>query len=294
MQVFVSHATEDHPLAVYLKGVFSEVGVTAFMLPDDAPAGASWMDTIRQGLADCDEAVYLLTPRSLGRQWIAAEWAAFWAQGKAGAPLRLGVPLEHVWEPMRMQQGAALDDHSGMARLLKRWAETTGKVPAEGVLPLAREIAAESVDIAQRLGEEALDKMLERFSRNIRHATSNVSEVDVANLVAAGRISDVVAVATADEAAPVKQKQVAASLLSSGRHADALRVAISIDSRAEAKNVALLVVNGMDSATSPDSGEWAFLEGIYGHLRDPQRRDVRERMQRRGVVPQGSWAKPAD
>lgn len=289
MKVFVSHATEDHPLAEYLAVAFRQVGVDSFVLPDDAPLGSSWMESIRAGLGACDEGVFILTPRSVSRPWIAAEWACFWSMDKRSSPLMLGVTPGDIWEPMRTYQGAALNAPERISSLLKRWSELTGEQPAAGVVPLAQQIAQQCTEINARVRRDIAGAIIERVAKNIRPGTGNISGQDVSDLVDEERVTDLVDIATSQVATSVKQRQIATGLVLAGRHGEALRIARAIENRAEARNVATAVVDTMDITAIPESEEWTFLIGIFDHLRSPQRRDIHARMLARGIVPIGPW-----
>src|SRR3954447_26538512 len=104
MRVFLSHAHSDGAVARYLASAFREVGVRAFMLPDDAAVGAPWMDAILEGLRECDEAVSIITSDSVSRPWIGAEWACFWMQKKPVSALLAETRVDQLWEPMRTLQ----------------------------------------------------------------------------------------------------------------------------------------------------------------------------------------------
>lgn len=48
MKLFLSHATDDAPIARFLKASFVSVAVDTSMLPDDALPGSGWMGQIRE------------------------------------------------------------------------------------------------------------------------------------------------------------------------------------------------------------------------------------------------------
>lgn len=290
MRVFVSHTASDHPLAEYLSAALDQVGVQTFMFPEDAAPGTSWMEAIRAGLRVCDEAVSIMTVRSTGRPWIAAEWTAFWLQEKPCTALLLDTPNDKLWDPMRTLQAVSVTDPTRLLPLLKRWADATSIQPPSGLIPLAREISSECAGILVRLQREEVGIVLSRVAANVSYGTDNVDPADISLLVAANRVTELVDLATSPNASNVKKRQIGMGLVANGRHGEALAVSLAIDNRAEAKNVAVAVVNHMAPSALESSEEWAFLIGIFPHLGEAQHRVVLERLHARGVYPLGPWA----
>lgn len=289
MRVFVSHASTDHPLALYLSAAFSTIGVQTFMLPENAPPGTSWMEAIRHGLHECDEAVSLVTPEALSRPWITAEWACFWLQEKHCTALLAGAKVSELWQPMATFQAVNLLEPGRLSPLLNRWAAATQVLPAAGVIPLANEVAQEAQAILARQRLENLDAVISRVERNLPPGTGNIRREDITRLIDADRVTDLVDLTLGDTVAAVKRKQVAQGLVTAGRHGEALVLAVAIDNRAEAKNVAVTVVDRMPADALEESEEWQFLIGIFPHLGTPQRRDVLNRLLQRGITPIGVW-----
>jgi hypothetical protein len=289
MRVFLSHVSTDHPLAIYLSSAFSSVGVETFMLPEHAAPGTSWMEAIRHGLHECEEAVSLITPEALTRPWIAAEWACFWLQEKHCTALLGGAKVNDLWRPMSTFQAVDLLEPARLSPLLNRWAESTRVLPTPGVIPLANEVAREAEAILARQRLENLDAVLTRVASNLPSGTDNIRREDVVRLVEADRVTDLVDLALGDSVANVKRKQVAQSLVFAGRLGEALLLAEAIDNRNEAKNVALTVVDEMPRVALEESEEWQFLLGIFPYLGKPQRRDVLNRLTQRGITPLGAW-----
>jgi hypothetical protein len=293
MQVFLSHASADSPIADFLKTCLAgDLGVTVFMLPDDAPPGSEWIEQIRAGISNCDELFSLATPNSVTRPWISAEWACFWLQGKPCTPLLVDVPVSRLWEPMRAYQSANLLSPTSSLPLLKRVAETTRVQPADGVLRLAHSIAKEIPKIRERQRQASVEEVITRVGENMGSGTGDIRPTDVALLVEVERLPELIDLALQPTSSAVKQRQVAVSLVALGRMGEALRIARSIQNRAEARSVAVAVVRQMDRGLGPESEEWTFLFGIFEHLRPPQRRDVREELLRCGVAPLGPWTEP--
>ena len=291
MKAFVSHAAVDAPLAEFLtESLSTNLGVTFFIMPRDAPPGLPWIDQIKTGIAQCDVLWSIITPNSATRPWISAEWACFWYQGKPTAPLLAGVSFDTLWDPMKAYQSVLLDDVSSMTRFLKSVAEETGVQPPSGVRPLAGEVAREIPAIQRRQMIGNLEEVFRRLAANLRSGGPDVDSNDVKALVAGDRLDEVMQLAMSDEAAPVKQRQVAMGLLESGRTGDAGRLAMIMANRAEARTIAVRIVRRMPRGATMASEEWTVLEQLYGRLRFPQRRDVLDAMEQSGVAPLGRWA----
>jgi hypothetical protein len=289
MRVFVSHVSTDHPLALYLANESLNVGVETFMLPDDAAPGAPWMEAIRRGLRLCDEAVSLVSPEALMRPWLTAEWACFWLQEKHCTTLLADVHVGDLWQPMATLQAVDLLDAARLSPLLSRWAEATGRIPTSGVVPLANAVAREAKAILARQRLEDLDAVLKRIASNLPSGTEGIRSEDIMRLIEADRVTELVDLALGDSVANVKRRQVAQGLVAGGRHGEALLIAEEIDNRNEAKNVALTVVDAMPKTALKGSEEWQFLLSIFTHLGKPQRRDILNRLTRRGITPLGVW-----
>lgn len=290
MHVFLSHASADAPIAAFLKTCFArDLGVTIFMLPDEAPPGSEWIEQIRDGIATCDELFSLASPNSVGRPWMSAEWACFWLQDKRCTPLLVDVPVSKLWEPMRAYQAADLLNPTSSLPLLKRIADSTGTQPDDGVLRLAHSIADEIPQIRERQRRASVEQVVTRVGSNMMGGTSDINPEDVALLVEFERLPVLMDLALQSTASAVKQRQVAVSLVALGRMGEALRLATAIPNRAEARSVALAVARQMDRGLGPESEEWTFLFGIFDHLRPPQRRDVRDELLRRDIAPLGQW-----
>lgn len=289
MKVFLSHATADAAIARFLKASLVGVGVSTFMLPDDAPPGSAWMEQIREGLTSSEELFTLLTPASLNRPWISAEWAAFWVSNRATTPLLVGTQISDIWEPMRARQAVNLEDPAQSLSFLKRLADHTGIQPTDGVWPLSREVAQQIPEIRERALLHNIDAVMTRISKNLQSGATNLKEDDVFAAVKAERVGDLVVLGTADQAAAVKQKQLAVALVRAGRPGEAFGIAKSMHNRNEVKNIVFAVLDTMNPSLGEESEEWIFLTNIYDHLGTPQLRNVRERMLDLGIYPRGPW-----
>ena len=62
----------------------------------DVKSGDRIEDKVRLGLQSCDELICLLTPWSVGRNWVWAEMAGAWIQSKRYVGITYGVTLDEI------------------------------------------------------------------------------------------------------------------------------------------------------------------------------------------------------
>jgi hypothetical protein len=291
MMVFLSHTAYDAPIAHFLKGALGpQLSVDFFLLPDDAPPGTAWIDRIKLGLERSDELYSIVSPESLPRPWMSAEWACFWMQGKPTTPLLIETRVEQLWEPMRAFQSVNLADASSVAAFLRSISAKTGSEPAEGIRPLTNEIIQEVPRIRARQARGDVERAAGLIKVNLRGGTDNINPRDVQTLIMHDRMEELLSMATSPDAASVKQRQVAVALISLDRVGEAAQIAEGIQNRAEARTVCTRIVEHIPRGATAASTEWEALDRLYPRLGEPQRRDVLEAMDRHGVAPLGRWA----
>jgi hypothetical protein len=290
-RIFISHTSYDAPVARYLRDVLNDAfGVRSFMMPDDAEPGLPWLEQIRSAVHECDEIVSLVTPESAKRPWLAAEWACFWLSERRTTPLLAEIKVPDIWEPMRAANVIDLLDSGSVGRWLADLATRSPRSPVEGVRGTAAEVGREVARIRKHQRYADLETALAQLTSRIRSGADNVREEDVAAAVQADRIPDILAIATHDDAAPVKQRQVAVALLRLGRAGEAGELAVAIANRAEMRNVGYEALRRMPRGASEDSEEWLLLAKIFPLLGPPQVRDLRTKMAQLGIVPIGPFA----
>jgi hypothetical protein len=291
MMVFLSHTAYDAPIAHFLKGALGpQLGVDFFLLPDDAPPGTAWIDRIRLGLERSDELCSIVSPESLPRPWMSAEWACFWMLGKPTTPLLIETRVEQLWEPMRAFQSVNLADVSSVAAFLRSISAKTGVEPAEGIRPLTNEIVHEVPRIRARQALGDVERAAGLIEVNLHGGTDNINPRDVQTLIMHDRMEELLSMAVSPDAASVKQRQVAVALISLDRIGEAAQIAEVIQNRAEARTVCTRIVEHIPRGATAASTEWEALDRLYLRLGDPQRRDVLEAMDRCGIAPLGRWA----
>jgi hypothetical protein len=92
-QVFISHATADKWLAKVLCEKIEAVGATTFRDDRDIQGGDDIPEEIRRQIKQSKEIVILLTPQSVGRQWVILELGAAWGWSKR---IRILLIMYHV------------------------------------------------------------------------------------------------------------------------------------------------------------------------------------------------------
>lgn len=92
-QVFISHATTDKWLAKVICEKIEAVGATTFRDDRDIHGGDDIPEEIRKQIKQSKEIVVLLTPQSVGRQWVILEVGAAWGWSKK---IRINMILYHV------------------------------------------------------------------------------------------------------------------------------------------------------------------------------------------------------
>jgi hypothetical protein len=293
-RIFISHTTYDGPLARFLRDMLTDAfGLSSFLMPDDAPAGLPWLEQLRRAVLSCDEILSLITPESAMRPWLSAEWACFWMSDRRTTPLLAEIEVGQIWEPMRAAQIVNLLDTGSVIRWLADLATRSPRSPVEGVRGIATEVAREASRIRQHQRYADLETALTRLGMRVRSGMDNINEQDVVALVNAERLPDILTIAVQDDAAPVKQRQIAVALVRLGRPGEAGEVAVTIANRAEIRNVGYETLHRMPAGANEESGEWQLLFKIYPLLGPPQIRDLIAKMDHLRIAPLGPYSATA-
>jgi len=72
-QVFISHATQDAPLARRLAKDLRRYNVPVWIAPDSIRYGEKWVDAIERGLKESSHIVVILTPAAVQSRWVKTE-----------------------------------------------------------------------------------------------------------------------------------------------------------------------------------------------------------------------------
>jgi hypothetical protein len=92
-QVFISHASADKWLAKVLCEKIDATGASTFRDDRDIQGGDDIPEEIRRQIKQSKEIIVLLTPQSVGRQWVILELGAAWGWSKR---IRILVIMYHV------------------------------------------------------------------------------------------------------------------------------------------------------------------------------------------------------
>ena len=105
MQIFISHISEENPLALvmkdWLESSFPQIKVFVSSDPDDIPAGTKWLNKIGDALKDSTLLIILYSPQSTLRPWINFEAGCGWIKDIPIMPIchsglkvsQLGAPI---------------------------------------------------------------------------------------------------------------------------------------------------------------------------------------------------------
>jgi hypothetical protein len=151
-RIFVSHVSEEEPLAGVLKEwIGKAVGADrVFASSFDIHLGDQWLDQINTALSDSSALIALCSPRSLQRPWVNFEAGGAWGTGRPVLPVcHSGMTREQLPNPLAIFQAVDLDDASACAELVRRSAALLG-VPEAGTLDYEEMLQAV---------EEALDRI---------------------------------------------------------------------------------------------------------------------------------------
>jgi len=92
-QIFLSHATADKWIAKVICEKIEQTGASTFRDDRDINGGDDIPEEIRQQIKRSQELVVLLTPESVGREWVLLEVGAAWGWRKN---FRIVAILHHV------------------------------------------------------------------------------------------------------------------------------------------------------------------------------------------------------
>lgn len=85
--VFISHSSADIWIAEQIDNHIREFGATTWLDKKDLKGGDVLVDEIINGLTSCNEALVLVSPKSVKSQWVAYEIGAVSVQRKRVNPI---------------------------------------------------------------------------------------------------------------------------------------------------------------------------------------------------------------
>lgn len=85
--VFLSYSDADRDEAAQLYAAIDEAGGRAFMAPKVLSPGVDFADEIRTALENSRELWLIVSPTSIGSEWVTSEWGAAWVLRKRIVPI---------------------------------------------------------------------------------------------------------------------------------------------------------------------------------------------------------------
>lgn len=145
-RVFLSHASEDKPLAKGLARAFMRKGLDTWVDDWEIAAGDSIRQKIQLGIDGASHFLVLLTPTSITKAWVNQEIDAALLENLDGSlrfiPVRYGLSLEEVPSLLRSRHCPEITDlDSGAETLAFQILRLTDK-PELGMLPHAARLVA--------------------------------------------------------------------------------------------------------------------------------------------------------
>ncbi len=146
-RIFISHATQDKPLADWLKEKIDAIfahGVEIFVAT--IPSGNDWFEEILKYTQSCDIFIVLWTP-SANRYWVGFETASAWNRNERPKfyPLAIGVSIKDMPEPLTRFQTRLLNKQSDIKLFFNELCDFVGfgdraKIQPKKLLNLINEI----------------------------------------------------------------------------------------------------------------------------------------------------------
>jgi hypothetical protein len=176
MKVFISHISEEAPLAHVLKewmeGSFPGL-IEVFVSSDihDLPGGRKWLDEIDTALQDAQLFLVLCSPHSLPRPWINFETGCAWIKRIPILPLcHSGQAKGNLPPPISEFQALEVEDPSFIGDFLSSLAEhlSISKLPRIDQRAMKDEIGSALAQIAKTSGPApATEKLKERATNEL-------------------------------------------------------------------------------------------------------------------------------
>lgn len=122
LRIFISHMSEEAPLAEAIGDILSEVfgKLVDVFISRSIPFGANWLSRLGEELSRCDTVLVLFTPYSVNRPWINIEAGFGVFAGKHVVPLcALGLKREDLPKIYGTFRGLYVNDRDEVLDLLK-------------------------------------------------------------------------------------------------------------------------------------------------------------------------------
>jgi hypothetical protein len=283
MEIFISHANADLEIAKALRLRLDELApaLTCFLLADDVFAGDDWEQRIRSAAEGCDAILCLASENYISRPWFSAEWAIFWFQNKPWYLCLLDVDLQRVFEPMKRRQAIRLDERHSVERLLTSIV-AHGDLGETAALDLVSAEIVKAVAGAVRRRDMAnAEASLATLAVSMKRGTDNVNPDIVRALLNVGQREEVLALASGSDNS-VALRQLASALIDAGDSEGAARCVDRIANLAERRTVGVSALDALTRDPSDDQAR-SLASRVYQSVRNPQRRDLRQAADDRGL-----------
>ncbi len=124
MQIFISHISEENPLALvmkdWLESSFPQIKVFVSSDPDDIPAGTKWLNKISDALKESTLLIILYSPQSTLRPWINFEAGCGWVKDIPIMPIcHSGLRVSQIGAPISSFQGLEIESDDFPKRFFK-------------------------------------------------------------------------------------------------------------------------------------------------------------------------------
>jgi hypothetical protein len=107
--VFISHSSRDSWIARVIAEKVTALGAEVWLDGKDLRGGDIIDQEILKGIDACREAVVLLSPESVGSQWVIVEIGAIWGQHKRVTPILNNVSHDAI-APLKVAKAIDLKD----------------------------------------------------------------------------------------------------------------------------------------------------------------------------------------
>ena len=131
-KMFISHVSEEAPLAVILKSHLSQdfLGLVDIFVSSDLEsisAGANWLDSIKAALSESSALLALCSRASLNRAWVNFEVGAAWIKPIPIVPIcHSGLLPRELPIPFSTMQGIQANTEQGLKRVYSFVAKELG------------------------------------------------------------------------------------------------------------------------------------------------------------------------
>lgn len=198
MAVFISHITEEAPIALLLKDWVESTFLGQWKVfvssdSDDIPPGSSWLGEIDKALDEAKILLILCSPQSINRPWINFEAGCGWVKQIPIIPLcHSGLNKGNLPMPLSTFQALNIEEHEYPRQFLQAIAKHLGvpRLPPIDYDALAKQLEIVSTELS--LAIEHTNSDIEETTHANTGALSN-DELDIL-LSLAGVVDDYISV----------------------------------------------------------------------------------------------------